>query len=275
MLSIQKTLFNKVQHKNSHIENNYLKILNMNLQNPSLERAKKQIEWIEKIQANLIILTEAKNSKGCSYIYSLLEEKGYQIYISYCSKKNHEYTDEYFVIIAVKNITAKKRNFPIPFLENRINVVQIESNIGPIHFFGLYVPTHNEFDKLKNKKKEIFQKSFMKSFNEYITTYNPFSIIISGDLNVLEPNHIPQVKHFKQWEYFYKYFIDMGMIDPFKELNDEMDYSWMGHHYSLRLDHFLISLNLLEHTNKCHYMHETRIKKISDHSAMLLEIYLS
>ncbi len=59
------------------ISNKQIRCLNWNIQNPSLERATKQINWIEKDNFDAIILTEAKYSKAGLYIVDRLKSRGY------------------------------------------------------------------------------------------------------------------------------------------------------------------------------------------------------
>ena len=43
-----------------------VKIMTMNIGNPSIQRAQKQIEWIQNRTEDIFILTETKNSAGCA-----------------------------------------------------------------------------------------------------------------------------------------------------------------------------------------------------------------
>lgn len=45
-----------------------ISFLSLNIGNPSLDRARKQCEWLDKRPEDVFILTETKNSQGCSYI---------------------------------------------------------------------------------------------------------------------------------------------------------------------------------------------------------------
>lgn len=45
-----------------------IKILTLNIENPSLERAKKLIEWVKNRSEDVFVFTETKNSKGCNYL---------------------------------------------------------------------------------------------------------------------------------------------------------------------------------------------------------------
>ena len=49
------------------------KILELNIGNPSLERAQRQCDWLREKNYDIYILTETRNSKGCSYISDYME----------------------------------------------------------------------------------------------------------------------------------------------------------------------------------------------------------
>jgi exonuclease III len=99
--------------------------------------------------------------------------------------------------------------------------------------------------------------------------------IFCGDLNVLEPDHIPYYHYFKDWEYdFYRNFSKHQLKDAFRHLHPEaQEHSWFGHSGDgYRYDHCFISTNLLDSLQKCYYLHEPRETRLSDHSAMILEL---
>ena len=51
-----------------------IKIMTMNIGNPSIERARKQIEWIKNRNEDIFVLTETKNSAGCALIEEVFSE---------------------------------------------------------------------------------------------------------------------------------------------------------------------------------------------------------
>jgi ribosomal protein S8 len=63
--------------------------LNWNIQNPSLDRAINQINWIEENAFDIIILTEAKSSKAGLYIVDRLKSKGY--IVNFPKIENNDY----------------------------------------------------------------------------------------------------------------------------------------------------------------------------------------
>ena len=47
---------------------NKVRLLSLNIGNPSLERARKQCLWLEGRQEDIFVLTETRESRGCEYI---------------------------------------------------------------------------------------------------------------------------------------------------------------------------------------------------------------
>lgn len=250
---------------------NTLRILNLNIQNPSVDRAHQQLGWIIKTDWNIIILTEAKFSKGCFHIANVLGEKGYKVQIP----DQLDVDDKYAVFLATKNLPIKEHDFS--FLNHsRLNAVRILSRIGWIDVLGLYVPTHSDFEPHQNNKKLAFQNQFISAFSSYLADNNEKShYIIGGDFNVIEPSSAPGADQFHRWEYFYKQFAEWGFQDGFRALHPHQnEQSWVGRMNGFRLDHFFTSRNITPHIVKCFYDHETRALKISDHSAMVMSIKL-
>ena len=99
------------------------------------------------------------------------------------------------------------------------------------------------------------------------------NLIVGGDLNVIEPNHVPKYPIFGDWEYeFYNTFRRVGLVDAYRIFNpNAQEYSWFGKfNDGYRFDHLFISKYFIEGPIKCYYIHDPRISKLSDHSAMIL-----
>ena len=67
-----------------------------------------------------------------------------------------------------------------------------------------------------------------------------------------------------------------GMPDAFRYLhNTAREFTWFSNAGNgFRIDHFMVSTNLLSVVKSCHYNHGPRIEKASDHSMMSLELNL-
>lgn len=257
-----------------------LNLMTLNIGNPSIERVKKQIEWIEQRKEDVFVLTETKDSKGCSFLeqyfggsqtsfFDISKETKYNVYfprsitgdlgVMILSK---------FPIIKISNCFDQSDRYYSRFLDILLDFKG--KNIGII---GLYVPSRDA-----SEEKIIRKKQFITDLCQYIKSREkdkkcPY--IVCGDLNILERNHVPHYSTFKKWEYdFYDYFQHFGFLDAFRLLHpSENEYSWVGRtNDGYRYDHIFISKELQKQVIKCAYVHETRTIPITDHSAMILQV---
>jgi len=242
-----------------------LRILNWNIAHPSLTRAYKISEWIEKQENNILILTETSNSPGCNFLSDRLESLGFTV-IFY--KKEGDFGS----ILAFKDFVGKRLDVGLEFLSHRVPAIICSTRIGKLGIIGVYVPSSVSRKEI-NGKKEKFQKEFTKVLSEQKQKLP--NLIVCGDLNVLEPNHQPHYSFLRDWEYeFYESFEQIGFIDAFRLFYPDIcEYSWYGRKgYGYRYDHFFVSKELKKYTKSCYYIHEPRKNHLSDHSAMILKM---
>jgi len=243
-----------------------LKVLTWNIVNPSIDRAYNQFSWLTNLKANIIILTEAKQSKGCTYLRNALEGAGYKVY-SQAPQDN-----DYCVMIAEKGLSSSKWPIELSSLSHRLELIVLKTSFGELKVIGMYVPSRWPKEK-RNINKRLFQNqviSLLKSLYKDESTKN---LTIGGDLNVIDPTHVPKYPIFGDWEFeFYNAFLRVGLIDVYKLLNPTtQDYRWFGKlNDGYRFDHLFISKCFDISTMECYYLHEPRVSKLSDHSAMLL-----
>lgn len=245
-----------------------LRILNWNIRNPSLKRAKEQADWINKTNANIIILTEVKYSEGGVYIRDCLESFGFNVFFPRPEK------DDYCVMVASKSSASKNLNIKINFLPCRMVSITCETFLGKIKIVGTYVPSRGPIEK-RNADKRKFQNQILDLLQHLSETRSTSNLIVGGDLNVVERNHLPHYPVFGEWEYeFYESFLKFGLADAYRTLNPHsQEYSWFGKEGDgYRFDHFFVSKNLLQYITECSYIHIPRTLKISDHSAMYLKL---
>lgn len=237
-----------------------------NIGNPSLERAKKQADWLLKRGEDVLVLTETKGSDGCRYLKNFFENSGYNVVSQDMELK------DYGTMIINKNVS--ERNIfadAIDFLPSRVAAINLNLPNVKLEIIGLYVPSrNNDADKIKRKK--IFIE---KVLNTIKTIYSPNFRIVCGDFNILEPTHYPHYSFFQDWEYkFYNDLTESGMTDAFRFLSpDSKEYSWVGRTGDgYRYDHIFISNNASKFVKKCFYDHNPREIRLSDHSGIVLEL---
>jgi len=261
---IKLSLNEKQMFLDGHIKNRIkntdsIRFLNWNIRNPSLQRAVKQTEWLNKNNFDVIVLTEVKLSEGCLYIRDRLSSLGYTTIIT-------EPREDYGVILAIKDHLKEISRVSVNYLSHRVSCAVCDFLGNNVLITGVYMPVW------RDEKK----KRFLDAFEELLKNENlKFdSWIILGDMNLLEPDHFPQYSEYKDWEYFYNVFGKYGFVDAFRHFHPkEREYSWFGRKGNgYRFDHIFVSKNLLPLIKDCFYIHEPRIKKLSDHSAMCFEI---
>jgi len=239
-----------------------------NIANPSLERAGRQAEWLRKRPEDILVLTEAKKSKGCVFLERYFQAYGYKVIFP---KPKEE---EFGVIIASKCLlTPSKFSTYVDYLQARVTSVKLNLPGGEIEIIGVYVPSRDSSPEKIDKKK-----SFLESLTHALERApRPSRRIFCGDFNILEPNHVPHYSFFRGWEYdFYRSLTKYQLKDAFRHLHPSIqEYSWVGRTGDgYRYDHCFVSENLLSSVEKCYYFHESREMKLSDHSALIAELDL-
>jgi exodeoxyribonuclease-3 len=96
---------------------------------------------------------------------------------------------------------------------------------------------------------------------------------------VLGPGHQPHYPFFVPFEYdFYRALVtEHGMTDAFRHLHPhEREYSWVGRTGDgYRYDHAFCSRTLASQITACDYLHQPRLEKLSDHSALSVRLSLA
>ncbi|MEK7453136.1 MAG: endonuclease/exonuclease/phosphatase family protein [Patescibacteria group bacterium] len=239
-----------------------------NIGNPSIKRAKKQVQWLNKRSEDFFILTETKNSEGCLFIKDYFQKNGYHVLSPNIEGK--EYGTMLISKYPLEESTFSNHINSLPF---RAVSAQISLPNGTLEIIGLYVPSRDKSAK-KIKRKKNFLKNVVQAL-KFAPVPN-FRIIL-GDFNILEPDHIPHYSFFEEWEYdFYKNLTDNQLKDAFRLVSpNKEEYSWVGRTGDgYRYDHCFVSENILSTIDKCFYLHKPREIRLSDHSAIVTQLSL-
>ena len=261
---------------------NKLKILTINIGNPSIVRARQQAKWLESRSEDVFVLTETIDSVGWTYLAKYFTNYGleFDLFTTNTDKKYYVFypksnTGDLGVMIISR--TPIEREYSIYDISHkfysRFAACDINFNQKKINLIGLYVPSRDRSEEKINRKKE-----FCTDVANYIKNTQTANRIVCGDLNILDKNHIPYYSTFFDWEYrFYDFFINMKYADAFRQCYPELnEYSWVGRtNDGYRYDYFFVSGLLTDKIRDCYFLHETRsTNKITDHSAVLLELGL-
>ncbi|QQG39567.1 MAG: endonuclease/exonuclease/phosphatase family protein [Candidatus Aenigmatarchaeota archaeon] len=237
-----------------------LSVLCWNIGNPSLERARKQAEWLSARKEDAIVLTEAKNSEGCAYIERLFRfYKGYNVVFP--KPEGNEYA-----VMILSRLPLKHTEFAERVVGLRSRVASVE--INGLELIGVYAPTSTSTEPAKVDKKKGFLDALLRALDD---TPNG-NRIFCGDFNILEPGHVPHHPAYVPWQWFYQELAKRGLVDGFK-LAGTAEHSWFSRDMmGYRFDHCFVSNELASKISKCLYDRKPMEAKLSDHAAMVLDV---
>jgi exodeoxyribonuclease III len=246
-----------------------LSLLTFNIGNPSEQRAQRQLEWLASRPEHVLVLTETKASAGCRLLASAFTEAGWHVNFPVPGP------GEYGTMI-ISRVRAEADNFAarLEYLPSRVASVALPVPAGSIHVIGAYVPSRDaSLEKTERKQKWLsLCQSALEARDQSVPA------VFLGDLNILEPGHQPHYPFFAEFEYdFYRFLTaELGMADAFRHVNPgTAEYSWVGRTGDgYRYDHAFCSMSLTADLTACGYLHEPRLEKLSDHSALAMEFTL-
>jgi exodeoxyribonuclease III len=171
--------------------------------------------------------------------------------------------------------------------QSRIITAELKLKKKKIELINIYIPNGNPVDTEKYEYKKSWLKKFITNIKKKIQKNS--NIIIAGDFNII-PEEI-DVHDFKRYQNDalgrleirkkYRELINLGFKDVYRFKNKTKqeytfwDYfagSWQKN-YGMRIDHFLLSNNLIENVNSININRKPRSKeKPSDHTPIELEI---
>ena len=171
--------------------------------------------------------------------------------------------------------------------QSRIIVGDIKNKSNTFKLINIYVPNGNPINTEKYDYKRNWFKSFIKEVKKTLSENK--NIIIAGDFNVI-PEEIDVYDHTKyendalfklEIRKKFRELINLGFHDIYRYFNkdkeeytfwDYMAGAWQKNH-GMRIDHFLVSNNLLNNIKNINIDKKLRSKlKPSDHTPIELEI---
>jgi exodeoxyribonuclease-3 len=171
--------------------------------------------------------------------------------------------------------------------QSRIITGDIKLKKKKIKLINIYVPNGNPVNTEKYEYKKKWLDQFLRSVRK--TLLSEKNIIISGDFNII-PSEIDVYDHNQylndalykiEIRKYFRELINYGFKDIFRQLKkDKQEYTFWDYmagswpkNYGMRIDHFLVSDNLLEYVEAVNINQKPRGKiKPSDHTPIELEI---
>jgi exodeoxyribonuclease III len=254
-----------------HHEHDQLKLMTWNVQHASAARALRQVAWIASQPVDVAVLTEVPAARGHDAIAQALAGHGFTTFGPPGSGT------DYRTLIAVRVGSLEPwPHIHTGHLPHRCAAARLHVGSRQVlGVVGLYVPSRGNQAR-RNVDKRAFQDAVTAILPNLRESFaDADSIVIAGDLNVVEPGHRPAHAVFGRWEYsFYRAFQDAGFIDAYRHVRpNEHQYSWYGRSGAgYRFDHIFVSDPDL--IADCYYDHSPRDSGLSDHSAMMLRASL-
>ena len=257
-----------------------MKIISWNV-NSVRARLENILSYLKDSKPDILFLQEIKTEevnfpfeafKKCGYESFVFGQKSYNG-VAFLSKVKISEIDTKFI--------KDKLN------QSRIIIGDIKLNKKIIKLINIYVPNGNPVDTDKYEYKKKWLDLFNKNIKKILNKNN--NIIISGDFNVIpEENDVYDFKRYENDALFrleirkkYRELINLGFTDVYRHYYEKKEeYSFWDYfsgswekNYGMRIDHFLVSHNLLGNIKKIEINKKPRSKiKPSDHTPIELEI---
>ncbi|NLT55629.1 MAG: endonuclease [Actinomycetales bacterium] len=265
-----------------------VKITTWNVQNASPQRSAAQASWLAGTDAQVLVLTEVSPTHD-----TLAQQLSAHGFSTYTPVPTYPHIGDYRVVLACRGADLVATPEALPdYMPHRCALATIrlstsraaEASRGPTRrtelvVAGLYVPSRGPQSR-RNVDKRAFQSA--------VATWLPAlvgaaqvgtTVVIAGDLNVVEPGHVPHHVVFGAWEYdFYRSFAAAGFADAYRDLHPvTVAHSWFGRRSNAgyRFDHLFTGIDQRQHLLACEYDHSPRTGGLSDHAALSAHLLLS
>jgi len=249
-----------------------LRMMVFNAQHASPSRARRQAAWIAAQEnADLVVTTEVGAVPGGQALIEALGEHGYSSVLA-----PEPAAPDYRAVLASRGPSLTPAPTGLGVFGHRGPAATVNLGGQVIGLLGLYVPSRGPQQR-RNEHKRAFQQAVTKALPGFLAQFGG-PVIVAGDLNVVEPGHVPHLPVFGAWEYsFYRSFTGAGMADAYRLTHPHAhDHSWFGRSGNgYRIDHIFISRPHATQVRVCEYLHEPREHALTDHSAMTLTLALS
>ena len=239
------------------------------------------LDYIKKEEPDILFLQEIKTEE-INFPSNEFKKLGYEVFVF--GQKSYNGV-AFLSKVKIENINL---NFIEDDLkQSRIITGDVHLKKKKIKLVNIYVPNGNPVDTDKYEYKKKWLNKFLKAVKT--TLSNEKNIIISGDFNII-PDEIDVYDYTRflndalykiEIRKYFRELINYGFKDVFRQLKknkqeytfwDYMAGSW-AKNYGMRIDHFLISDNLLENIKTININKTPRGKtKPSDHTPIELEI---
>ena len=257
-----------------------MKIISWNV-NSVRARVSNILEYIIHDSPDILLVQEIKTQNE-NFPYNEFNQIGYDSHVF--GQKSYNGV----AIISKKKVKNINTNFFKDDLnQSRIITGDIELNKKKIKLINIYVPNGNPIDTNKYDYKKNWLKKFIANIKKEISKNS--NLIIAGDFNII-PEEM-DVYDFKRYENDalgkleirkkFRELLNLGFSDVYRLKNkNKQEYTFWDYfagswqkNYGMRIDHFLLSTNLIENISSININKKPRSKiKPSDHTPIELII---
>ena len=257
-----------------------MKIISWNV-NSVRARITNILDYIKQANPDILLLQEIKTQDE-NFPYKEFENEGYQSYVF--GQKSYNGV----AIISKINVKNIDKSFIKDELNHsRIITGEIKLKKKKIELINIYVPNGNPIDTEKYTYKKNWLKKFILSIKKKLSKNS--NLLIAGDFNII-PEEV-DVYDFKRYENDalgkleirkkFRELLNLGFQDVYRVLNkNKQEYTFWDYfagswqkNYGMRIDHFLLSSNLIENIKSININKKPRSKiKPSDHTPIELHI---
>lgn len=236
----------------------------LNVASPNRARSHRIAEWLLGQRAQVLVLTELRNTDACRELLESLRADGYSTTHAIPSSDD---TEPFFAAIVTRQVVVT----PISATQRPRLVgvdIAVAPPLTPIRLVGMYAPT-NGMTAESSRRRQQFQHDTIN----YLRGIHTPRIVVAGDFNVIEPGHRPRLPAFEAHDYrFYTDLEGLGLRDAFRTLHpDAVEHSWLSSRFgNQRIDHTFVGPSVS--VQACVYDHAPRQLDLSDHAAMITRI---
>jgi exodeoxyribonuclease-3 len=247
-------------------ESRALRLFTLNVSGPSIERASRILEYLSRLDPDVIVLTETRGAPGTRLLLEAFRSSGYTV----IAPSDQLIGERGVAIIHRVRSVVVTHDVHTPDLAYRLLITQLGDQ-APMALVGAYVPSRDaSAEKIERKR------SFLNQMVDLLRTLSAHEdIVLMGDFNIVDRSHVPRYSSFRSWEYEALAAIrECGLVEAFSELYpDSTAYSWYGRTGDgYRYDYGFVSRSLVGRLHDCEYVDMPRTLGISDHSGLLMTI---